>query len=118
VAIARATESALILLQVLGPVYEPIFGASGIPERVEEDQLARMRDVQLASIHHYLEDIARQLQGDLDPFLWKGRMERLTHQKFKLDGTQILQSGMSTGPIVKRFYTFKRATSSLSTCLK
>jgi len=64
VAVAHATESALILLQVLEPEYEPIFGAPGIPEMVEEEELARMRDEQLASIHRYLENIARQLQGE------------------------------------------------------
>lgn len=64
VAVAHATESALILLQVLEPVYEPIFGALGIPEFVEEEQLALMRDEQLASMHHYLENIAIQLRAD------------------------------------------------------
>lgn len=62
VALAHATESALILLLVLEPEYESIFGALGIPEMVEEEQLERMRDAQLASIHNYLENIARQLQ--------------------------------------------------------
>ena len=64
VAIAQATGSALLLLQVLEPEYEPIFGALGIPEMVEEEELAQMRDAQLASIHRYLENIARQLQGE------------------------------------------------------
>jgi nucleotide-binding universal stress UspA family protein len=64
VAIAQATGSALVLLQVLEPEYEQIFGALGIPEMVEEEELARMRDAQLASIHHYLENIARQLQEE------------------------------------------------------
>jgi nucleotide-binding universal stress UspA family protein len=64
VAVAQATESALILLQVLEPEYEPIFGALGIPEMVEEGQLERMRDAQLASIHLYLENVARQLQEE------------------------------------------------------
>jgi nucleotide-binding universal stress UspA family protein len=64
VAVAHATGSALILMQVLEPVYEPIFGALGIPEFVEEEQLALMRDEQLASLHHYLENIARQLRAD------------------------------------------------------
>ena len=64
VAVAHATESALMLMQVLEPVYEPIFGALGIPEFVEEEQLALMRDEQLASLHHYLENIARQLRAD------------------------------------------------------
>jgi nucleotide-binding universal stress UspA family protein len=40
VAVAHATKSALILMQVLEPVYEPIFGALGINEFVEEEQLA------------------------------------------------------------------------------
>jgi len=64
VAVAQATESALTLLQVLEPVYEPIFGALGIPEFEEEEQLALMRDEQLASLHHYLENIANQLRAD------------------------------------------------------
>jgi nucleotide-binding universal stress UspA family protein len=64
VAVAHATGNALILLQVLEPVYEPIFGALGIPEFVEEEQLVQMRDEQLASIHHYLENIASQLRAD------------------------------------------------------
>ena len=64
VAVAQATESALMLMQVLEPVYEPIFGALGIPEFVEEEQLALMRDEQLASLHHYLENIASQLRAD------------------------------------------------------
>ena len=64
IAIAHATGSALLLLQVLEPVYEPIFGALGIPEFVEEEQLALMRDEQLDSIHHYLENIASQLRAD------------------------------------------------------
>ena len=63
VALAHATESALILLQVLEPVYEPIYGALGIPKKQLEVQLAQMRDAQLASIHTYLTNIARQLQG-------------------------------------------------------
>ena len=64
VAVAHATKSALILLQVLEPVYEPIFGALGTPEFVEEEQLALMRDEQLASLHHYLENIASQLRAN------------------------------------------------------
>jgi nucleotide-binding universal stress UspA family protein len=64
VAVAQATGSALLLLQVLEPEYEPIFGALGIPEIVEEEELALMRDAQLASIHRYLENIASQLQGE------------------------------------------------------
>lgn len=61
-ALAQATESALILLQVLEPVYEPIYGALGISEKQQEQPLARMRDAQLASIHDYLVNIARPLQ--------------------------------------------------------
>ena len=64
VAVAQATKSALLLLLVLEPVFESIFGAIGIPEYVEEEQLAQMRDEQLASIHHYLENIASQLRAD------------------------------------------------------
>ena len=64
VAVAQATKSALQLLQVLEPVFESIFGALGIPEYVEEEQLAQMRDEQLDSIHHYLENIASQLRAD------------------------------------------------------
>ncbi len=64
VAAAQATKSALLLLQVLEPVFESIFGALGIPEYVEEEQLAQMRDEQLDSIHHYLENIASQLRAD------------------------------------------------------
>ena len=64
IAIAHATGSALLLLQVLEPVYEPIFGALGFPELVEEEQLAQMRDEQLASLHYYLENIASQLRAD------------------------------------------------------
>ena len=64
VALAHATESALILLQVLEPVYEPIFGALGVPETAQEEQLARMRDAQLTSIHNYLTNIAKQLQAE------------------------------------------------------
>jgi nucleotide-binding universal stress UspA family protein len=51
-----------MLMQVLEPVYEPIFGALGTPEFAEEEQLAQMRDEQLASLHHYLENIASQLR--------------------------------------------------------
>src|SRR5215472_6402704 len=61
-AIARATQSPLMLMQVLEPVYEPIFGALGTPEFAEEEQLAQVRDEQLASLHHYLENIASQLR--------------------------------------------------------
>jgi nucleotide-binding universal stress UspA family protein len=64
VAAAQATKSALLLLLVLEPVFEPIFGALGISEHVEEEQLTQMRDEQLASIHHYLENIASQLRAD------------------------------------------------------
>ena len=64
IAIARATKSALLLLQVLEPVFEPIFGAIGMPEYAEEEQLIEMRDEQLYSIHHYLEKIASQLRAD------------------------------------------------------
>jgi nucleotide-binding universal stress UspA family protein len=62
VAVAQATKSALLLLQVLEPVFEPIFGGVGIPENVEEEQLVEMRDEQLSSIHLYLEKIASQLR--------------------------------------------------------
>jgi nucleotide-binding universal stress UspA family protein len=64
VAAAQATKSALLLLQVLEPVFESIFGALGIPEYVEEEQLTQMRDEQLDSIHHYLENIASHLRAD------------------------------------------------------
>jgi nucleotide-binding universal stress UspA family protein len=64
VAIAQATKSALLLLQVLEPVVEPIFGTLGLPEYVEEEQLVEMRDEQFAAIHLYLEKIASQLQVD------------------------------------------------------
>jgi len=64
VAAAQATKSALLLLQVLEPVLEPIFGALGFPEYVEEEQLTQMRDEQLDSIHHYLENISSQLRVD------------------------------------------------------
>jgi nucleotide-binding universal stress UspA family protein len=63
VAIAQANKSALLLLQVLEPVFEPIFGAIGLSEYVEEEQLVEMRDEQLASIHLYLEKIASQLRA-------------------------------------------------------
>ena len=64
VAIAQANKSAMLLLQVLEPVFEPIFGAIGLPDYVEEEQLVEMRDEQLASIHLYLEKIASQLRVD------------------------------------------------------
>ena len=64
VVVALATKSALLLLQVLEPVFEPIFGALGLPEFVEEEQMVEMRDEQLASIHLYLEKIASQLRTD------------------------------------------------------
>ena len=64
VAVAQANKSALLLLQVLEPVFEPIFGALGMPEYVEEEQLVDMRDEQLASIHIYLEKIANQLRAE------------------------------------------------------
>jgi nucleotide-binding universal stress UspA family protein len=63
-ALAQATESALMLMQVLEPVYEPIFGALGIPAFEEEEQLALMREEQLASLHHYLENLANQLRAE------------------------------------------------------
>jgi nucleotide-binding universal stress UspA family protein len=64
VALAHATESALILLQVLEPMYEPIYGALGISEKQQEEQLARMRDGQLASIDDYLLNIAKPLRAE------------------------------------------------------
>jgi len=64
VAAAQATKSALLLLQVLEPVFEPIFGTIGLPEYVEEEQLVEMRDEQLAAIHLYLEKIASRLRAD------------------------------------------------------
>jgi nucleotide-binding universal stress UspA family protein len=64
VAAAQATKSALLLLQVLEPVFEPIFGTIGLPEYVEEEQLVEMRDGQFAAIHLYLENIASQLQAN------------------------------------------------------
>jgi nucleotide-binding universal stress UspA family protein len=64
VAAAQATNSALLLMQVLEPVFEPIYGAPGIPEFVEEEQLVEMSDEQLTSIHLYLEKIASQLRAD------------------------------------------------------
>ncbi len=63
VAFAHATESALMLFQVLEPLCEPIYGAPGISEKQQEEQMARMRDAQLASIHDYLMNIARPLQS-------------------------------------------------------
>ena len=53
-----------MLLQVLEPVFEPIFGAIGLPEYVEEEQLVEMCDEQLTSIHFYLEKIASQLRAE------------------------------------------------------
>jgi nucleotide-binding universal stress UspA family protein len=64
VAVAQATKSDLLLLQVLEPVFEPIFGTLGLPEYVEEEQLVEMRDEQFAAIHLYLENIANQLRTD------------------------------------------------------
>ncbi|MGZ3611526.1 MAG: universal stress protein [Ktedonobacteraceae bacterium] len=64
VAVAQATKSALLLLQVLEPVFEPIFGAIGLPDYVEEEQLLQMRDEQFAAINHYLEKIASQLRAN------------------------------------------------------
>ncbi len=64
VAVARATKCALLLLQVLEPVFEPIFGAIGLPEYVEEEQLVEMHEEQFAAIHLYLENIASQLRTD------------------------------------------------------
>jgi nucleotide-binding universal stress UspA family protein len=64
VALAHATESALILLQILEPVYEPIYGTLGISEKQQEEQVAQMRDAQLASIGDYLLNIAKQLRAE------------------------------------------------------
>ena len=64
VAIAQAKNSALLLLQVLEPVFEPIFGAIGLTDSVEEEQLLQMRDEQFAAINHYLEKIASKLRAD------------------------------------------------------
>ena len=64
VAAAQSTKSDLRLLQVLEPVFEPIFGAIGLPEYVEEEQLVEMCDEQLTSIHIYLEKIASQLRAE------------------------------------------------------
>ena len=64
IAVAQATKSALLLLQVLEPVFEPIFGTIGLSENVEEEQLVEMRDEQFAAIHLYLEKIASQLRID------------------------------------------------------
>jgi nucleotide-binding universal stress UspA family protein len=64
VAIAQATKSALLLLQVLEPVFEPIFGALGLPDSVEEKQLVEMRNEQFAAINHYLEKITQHLRAD------------------------------------------------------
>lgn len=62
VAVAQAMKSALLLLQVLEPVFEPIYGTIGLPGYVEEEQLLQMRDEQLAAMVHYLEKIASQLR--------------------------------------------------------
>lgn len=53
-----------MLLQVLEPVFEPIFGTIGLPEYVEEEQFVELRDEQFAAIHLYLEKIASQLRTD------------------------------------------------------
>ena len=45
-------------------------------------------------------------------------MWSLTHQLFKLDGIYILQSGMSTGPIVKSFKLIEGHTPHLCSPLK
>ncbi|MFL5626448.1 MAG: universal stress protein [Ktedonobacteraceae bacterium] len=64
VALAHATHSALYLFRVLEPIYEPIYGALGISEKQEAEQLARLYEAQLASIHDYLSNIARQLRAE------------------------------------------------------
>ena len=64
IAAAQATKCDLMLLQVLEPVFEAIFGTIGLPEYVEEEQLVEMRDEQFAAIHLYLEKIASQLRTD------------------------------------------------------
>jgi len=62
VAVAQATKSTLVLMQVLEPVFEPIYGTIGLPGYVEEEQLLQMRNEQLVAINHYLEKIASQLR--------------------------------------------------------
>jgi nucleotide-binding universal stress UspA family protein len=64
VALAHITGSRLILLEVLEPVYEPIYGALGIAEQQQEEQLAGLRNAQLALIQKYLSYIALQEQAE------------------------------------------------------
>ncbi len=45
-------------------------------------------------------------------------MWRLAHQLFKLDGTHVLQGGMSPGPIVKGFNVVEGCTPGLCSRLK
>lgn len=63
VAVAQATKHDLLLMQVLEPVFEPIYGTIGLPGYVEEEELLKMRNEQLVAINHYLEKIANQLRA-------------------------------------------------------
>src|SRR5207249_2334308 len=55
---------------------------------------------------------------DLHPNLWRPQTWGLTHHLFVSKWAQVVESGMSPGPIIKGFDVIKGDASGLRSCLK
>jgi len=83
-------------------------------EFIGRGHLAQSRRSSLGCLSHpFLATIC-----DLHPNLWRPQTWGLTHQLFVGKRTQVAESRMSPGPIIKGFDVIKGAAPSLRSCLK
>jgi hypothetical protein len=59
-----------------------------------------------------------QTQDDLHPKKWSPQRGELAHRLLVAEGTQILERGMPSDSIIKRFDVIKGHTPCLCSCLK